>query len=231
MAKLVSDAMNIMRLAIGKRNANDPDSTNAVLLSYISDFANLTMSDDLKIFEQFDTLTFNIGADTNDGVYTFNDLVGVTQKFTNISEGFISLATPARESVSWNTLRLFQDPREFFRDWGINNEDIIIKGFPTQMLFYGNTFTFRTIPQTDVEYIVNLYGYKVLAAFSSQDEELPFDHWMRYLAYGGAMNYARDYRFETSTRQQLQQDLDHERNLLLTRTHNQIKLSRAKPRF
>jgi len=54
---------------------------------------------------------------------------------------------------------------------------------------------------------------------------------MRYLAYGAALNYARDYRFEANALNQLKVEFAHERKLLLTRTFNQAKLSRAMPRF
>jgi len=89
---------------------------------------------------------------------------------------------------------------------------------------------FRTIP--DTSYDVMIYGYKEHAGFGDVgNPSLPFDHWMRYLAYGAALNYARDYRFESNALNQLKAEFAHERKLLLTRTHNQRKLSRCKPRF
>lgn len=60
---------------------------------------------------------------------------------------------------------------------------------------------------------------------------MPYDYWMRYIAYGAALNYARDYRFDAEAKNQLKADFSHERKLLLTRTFNQAKLSRCKPRF
>jgi len=218
-----------MRLALGRRNENDEDSSTPTLLQYINDFVNLTMTDDIKIFEQFGTLQFNIDETVTDGVYTFNSL-GVTQQFSNISiEGFVSLTAPVDSSVSWNRLEIYQDPSVFFDIWGVNNVDILIAGYPTQMLFYGNEFTFRTIPNT--QYTIVLFGYKIVPIFADSTDALPFDHWMRYIAYGAALNYARDYRFEDESRARLEKDFAHERKLLLTRTHNQRKLSRAQPRF
>ena len=219
-----------MRLALGRRNENDPDSNDPTLLQYLNDFVNLTMTDDLKVFEQFGTLQFNIDENVTDGVYTFND-VGASDQFSNISmEGFITLTDPPDNSVSWNRLEIYQDPGQFFDIWGVNNSEILIAGYPTQMLYYGTEMTFRTIPNTG--YTVVLYGYKVVPEFSEDgNPALPFDYWMRYLAYGAALNYARDYRFEDSSRARLEKDFAHERKLLLTRTHNQIKNSRAQPRF
>lgn len=230
MTQLVSDCIRTMRLAIGRRNENDPDSNDNTLRRYLNDFINLTMSDDLKIFEQFGTLTFTIDETNTTGVYTFND-VGADASFTNISqEGFISLSDPPDGSISWNQLWIYQDPGIFYGTWGINNTDVLIPGYPTEMLYYGTEMVFRTIPNTS--YLVEIYGYKVVPAFSDDgDPAIPHDYWMRYLAYGAAMNYARDYRFEGDKRALLQADFQHERKLLLTRTHNQVKQNRAFPRF
>ena len=230
MAQFVSDCIRTMRLAIGRRNENDPDSNDTTLFRYLNDFVNLTMSDDVKLFEQFGTLSFTIDETNTTGVYTFND-VGADASFTNISaEGFISLLDPPDGSISWNMLWIYQDPGQFYSEWGINNTDVLIPGYPTEMLYYGNEMVFRTIPNTS--YLVQIYGYKVVPEFSSEgDPAIPHDYWMRYLAYGAAMNYARDYRFEVDKLSLLQAGFSHERKQLLTRTHNQIKRSRAFPRF
>ena len=53
MAQFVSDCLRIMRLAIGRRNENDPDSSDTTLRKYLNDFVSLTMSDDVKLFEQY----------------------------------------------------------------------------------------------------------------------------------------------------------------------------------
>ena len=230
MAQLVSDVLRIMRLAIGRRNENDPDSNDTTLFRYLQDFINLTMSDDVKIFEQFGTLSFTIDETNTTGVYTFND-VGADASFTNISqEGFISLLTPPDGSISWNKLWIVQDPGLFFGEWGINNTDVLIPGYPTEMLYFGNEMTFRTIPNTS--YLVNIYGYKVVPRFSDTgDPAIPYDYWMRYLAYGAAKEYATDYRYENDALSKIDRGFARQRKLLLTRAHNQIKQQRAKPRF
>lgn len=230
MAQFVSDCLRTMRLAIGRRNENDPDSNDPTLFRYLQDFVTLTMSDDVKLFEQFGTLSFTIDETNTTGVYTFND-VGATSTFTNISaEGFISLTDPPNGSISWNRLWIYQDPGQFYSEWGINNTDVLIPGYPTEMLYYGNQMVFRTIPNTS--YLVQIYGYTIVPAFSEDgDPAIPFDYWMRYLAYGAAMNYARDYRFEPDKLSLLKDAFTHERKQLLTRTHNQRKMQRCMPRF
>lgn len=240
--RFVSDVIRIMRIGLGRRNENDPDSSDSTLLSYLNDFISLTMSDDVKLFEHFGTLTFTIDETTStnpsvvNGVVTFND-VGADTDFVNISsEAYISLLDPENNSVSWNALPIYQDPGEFFAIWGINNEEILIPGYPTMMLYYGNEFTFRTIPQTS--YLIKIYGYKKNSNFAADedggpviDQEIQYDYWLRYLAYGAMLNYATDYRYQPETLAGIQKGYARERKLMLTHTHNQIKLSRAFPRF
>lgn len=227
--RFVSDVLDIMRIALGRRNANDPDSSDEIFLSYLNDFVSLTMSDDVKLFEQFGTLSFTIDESNSTGVYTFND-VGASTDFVNLSmEAYISLLDPINNSVSWNQLPIYQDPGEFFAIWGINNEEILIPGYPTNMLYYGTEFTFRTIPNT--AYLIKIYGYKKNNNYADENAPIQFDYWLRYLAYGAALNYARDFRYAPDVKAELKADFAHERKLMLTHTHNQIKMARAMPRF
>jgi len=230
MAQFVSDCIRIMRLALSRRNENDPDQNDPTLFRYLNDFINLTMSDDVKLFEQFGTLTFTIDESNTTGVYTFNE-VGASSQFTNISqEAFISLLDPPDNSISWNQLWIFQDPAEFYGQWGINNTEVLIPGYPTEMLYYGDQMVFRTIPNT--AYLVQIYGYKIVPTFSDEgDPQLPYDYWLRYLAYGAARDYASDYRFDQQSLARIERTFQRQRRLLLTRTHNQIKQQRSLPRF
>lgn len=229
MTRTVQDAIDIMRIALGRRNGNDPDSSDEKFVSYLNDFVSLIMPNDTKLFESFGTLSFTIDESNTTGVYTFND-VGADSEFINLSqEAYISLLDPVDNSVSWNILPIYQDPGEFFAIWGINNDEILIPGYPTGMLFYGNEFTFRTIPNTS--YLVKIFGYKKNGDFPSPDTNLEYDYWLRYIAYGAAVNYARDYRYEAQARQLIEATFKSERKQMLARTHNQIKTSRALPRF
>ncbi len=227
--RTVQDALDIMRIGLGRRNANDPDSSDEILLNYFNNFVSLSMPNDTKLFESFGTLSFVIDESNPTGVYTFND-VGADQDFMNISqEAFISLLDPIANSISWNWLPIYQDPGEFFSIWGINNEEILIPGYPTAMLYYGTEFTFRTIPNTS--YLIKIYGYKKNSRFESPDVDLPFDYWLRYAAYGAMVDYARDFRYDATTRSLIEATFKSERKLQLTHTHNQIKTQRCLPRF
>jgi hypothetical protein len=227
--RTVQDCINIMRVALGRRNENDPDQSDEIMLRYINDFASIVMPNDSKLFESFGTLTFTIDETHTDGVYTFND-VGSEFEFINISnEGFISLLDPVNNSISWNALSIYQDPGEFYSIWGINNDEILIPGYPTMMLFYGNEMIFRTIPEQ--AYMVKIYGYKKNFDYPQPDTLLQFDYWLRYIAYGAALNYARDYRLEEQAISRIQRTFSSERKQVMTRTHNQKKLSRCLPQF
>lgn len=227
--RTVQDALDLMRIVLGRRNENDPDASDEILLRYLNDFYSLSMPNDTKLFENFGTLSFTIDETNTTGVYTFND-VGADAQFMNLSqEAYISLLDPVDNSVSWNRLPIYRDPGEFFAIWGINNDDVLVAGYPTNLLYYGNELTFRTIP--DTSYLVKIFGYKKNSDFPDADEPLPFDYWLRYLAYGAANNYARDFRYDAQTRAMIKESFSSERKLLLTNTHNERKMSRSMPRF
>lgn len=229
MTRYASDVLSIMRRALGRRNENDPDASDDILLNYLNDFISITMPNEAKLFENFGTLSFTIDESSTTGVYDINAL-GSSGILINLSlEAFISVVDPIGSSISWNSISIYQDPESFFSLWGINNDDILIPGYPTQVLFYGNELTFRTIP--DKPYIVKIYGYKINSELLTGNTEIPYDYWLRYLAYGACVNYSNDFRFSPEIKSGIDKAFSHERKLMLTRTHNQRKLSRSLPRF
>ncbi len=229
MSRTVQDALDIMRIGLGRRNENDPDSTDDIFLRYLNDFYSLIMPNDTKLFESFGSLVFTIDETNPTGVYTFND-VGATEQFINLGqEAYISLLNPVNNSVSWNDLPIYLDPGEFTTLWGFNNDEILIPGYPTNLLFYGNELTFRTIPNTS--YLVKIFGYKKNPDFATPDVDLPFDYWLRYIAYGAMVNYARDFRYESESLAKIEKTFASERKQMLTKTHNDRKVGRCLPRF
>ena len=227
--RTVQNSLDLMRVILGRRNENDPDSTDELFLSYLNNFVSLSMPNDTKLFESFGTFTFTIDESSNaDGVYELsteaNDL------FINFSnEVLISLTDPVNNSVSWNYLPVYTNPGQFYTIWGINNEEVLISGYPTMMLYYGEQFVFRTIPNTS--YTIKIYGYKKNPDFEDENENLSHDYWLRYITYGACVDYARDYRYEPQTRQMIESSFKSERKLQLTHMHNYIKLGRCQPRF
>jgi hypothetical protein len=188
------------------------------------------MTDDVKIFDQWGTIEFTIDETSTDGVYDYPS--GDTAvNFANIStEALVSLTDPINNSVSWNRLRIYLDPGEFYGYWGINNTEKLVRGFPTQMLYYDNQFVFRTLPDTD--YTVQIFAYKQNVDYATAgNENIQRDYWLRYLAYGAAASYASDYRLEASDMNRIKSTFARERALVLGRAHDQIKLNRSFPRF
>lgn len=228
MSRNLSDVLRIMRLAVGRRNENDPDSTDAVMYQYINDFVSLKMTDDVKLFEQWGTAVLEI----TDGVDEYQWPSGLNDvNFANLSmNAIISLKEPEDESRSWDKLEIYQDPGRFFQYWGINNKDVLQEGWPTEVLYYDNTLTFRTVPNDT--YLVEFYGYKINPDFDTAgNPTLSQDYWMRYLAYGAALDYARDYDMDTGKQQRLERVFSRERSLLMTRTHSLLKNQRCEPQF
>ena len=190
---------------------------------------NLTMSDEFKLFEQFRTMEFEIDETTTDGIYTFPS-TDTSNAFVNLTnQALISLKDPEGSSVSWFPLDLVQDPGAFWMRWGINNEDILVTGQPTEVLYHGNQLVFRTIP--DDSYIVQFFGYREIDQPTSTTDELPYDYWLRFIAYGSCKAYAADYRLQENTVANIERNYKRERNLLSKRTHNQVKIQRGVPRF
>lgn len=228
-SRLVSDVLTIMRQVISRRSTNSPESTDAKLLSYVNDFTSLKMSDDVRLFEQFGTLSFNIDETVTTGVYTFND-VGATNDFVSISnEALISLLATEDESLNWMPLSVYRDPGEFFSHWGINNDDVITTGMPSEVLFYGNELTFRTIP--DDEYIVKMYGYKKCNNFEDVTDALPYDRWLRYVTYGASLDYVRDYNYSAEKIAQVKSTFSSERVQMMAHRHSELTMTRCRPSF
>lgn len=250
MTKTIVDCVDIMRLAISRRNQNDPDSTFDTLAGYCDDFSTLFMPNEVHLFENCGTLEFFIqeGVDT----YTWDE-IGFTAGFVNMSMS--AFITNMDNTLNTNELAIYFDPFEFYSYWYIFDVTKLIPGMPSDMLFYGeneanpsdpdlipdptrpNTVVFRTVP--DREYKVRIYSYKTnTSLLPYQDEDdvtvnppLAFDYWYRFIAYGAALNYASDYNYSQEALASIQRSFNKEKKLLLTRTHNQRKFGRAFPRI
>ena len=230
MARNVSDILRILRLAIARRNENDPDSDDGALLRYINDFASLSMAGDVRLFDQYGTLTLTIDETNTSGVLEYPSS-STSLDFSSLSgDVLISLTDPIGESVSWQPMTWYQDPMAFYEKWGINNEDILVTGFPSDILYYGNQLILRTVPNDS--YTLRFFGYRINPDFTTVgDPEIPFDYWLRYIAYGAALDYADDYHFDAVEKGELYKAFGKHRILLLTRTHQQKKNQRCMPTF
>lgn len=137
MARFLSDVIDIMRLAIGRRNKNDKDSTDIFLTKYVNNFISLSMTDDVHIFQNFETLVFNIDETREGAVYPFKE-VSSGKKFSTISsEGFISRAQPPGNEFSWNRLYIYFDPGIFFDNGALIITKFWLKGIRRRCFFMG----------------------------------------------------------------------------------------------
>jgi len=224
MSRSVNDVIDIMRKVLSRRNTNDPSSDFATLVRYINDFAVFTMPNISRLIEEYGTLQFDVDETVTNGVYTFND-VGATSNFTSISHtGY----------VDNNPLTIYQDPTQFYNKWDQFTTADIPTGMPIDMLYYGNEFVFRSIP--DQAYTVRIFGYKQITEFpgtgtTAGDEKLPFDYWVRYIAYGAARNFAQDNNYDAERMNSIMAGFKREKYNMLARTHHQTKLNRSVPKF
>lgn len=230
MTRDFSDVLRVMRLATGRRNENDPDSSDTTMNQYILDFYSLGMPNDLKVYELYTTFEFTVNTTPTDGVYNALDL-GLGDSIINITgRGFVSLTTQPTDSASWNRLNIYQNPYDFYQKWGIRNEDVLTPGYPTDLLYYGNQIVVRPIP--DQSYTIQIFAYtKNQDPDLENDPDLPYDWWMRYIAYGAAQEYARDYMIDEKRQANIEREFMKQKKRMLTRTHNQLKYSRCIPQF
>lgn len=224
MTKTRDDVLAIMRRVISRRNANDPDSTSVLLTQYINDFYSINMTDDVKLFEQFDTLQFTVDNTVTTGVYSFDP----TTNNLGSSDNFVNITLSA--FCNNQVLNIYQDPKQFYLIWNEFDTTKVTTGQPTDMLFYDNEFVFRPIP--DQAYTVRIFAYKQNAELSSDgDPEITRDYWYRYLAYGAALDYMRDFNYSSDQIDAMKRHFNTYRKWVLTRSHNQYKQQRAMPRF
>ncbi len=227
MPRKVKDVIDIFRRITSKRNPNDPDANFDVIIRYINDFYALHMNQDVHLFKIEGTLKFVIANKTetvNDGVITFNEIVGQSSAFEYLTvSGY----------VDNNDLVIWHNPKEFFDRWQEFDTTLLTAGMPTDMLFYGNELIFRTVP--DKAYTIRIFGYKRNTIFEETgdnvSQELPFDEWVRYIAYGAARNYAQDFNFDEERKASIKAGFMREKGILQAREHNVRKYERSIPRF
>lgn len=221
MAKTAADVITIMRRVINRPNTTDPDSTDSVLLGYISDFYQLYMSNDVKLFEKWGLYTFDTSVAVTDGEYTINDPSFITGSYTILrASGWVDAD---------NLLNIFQDPTVFFERWPFQDVSDIPTGQPQEMLIFGQTLYLRPIP--DDTYTIRILAYKENSALTDTTDELDEAFWYRYLAYGAALQYMNDFNFDANQIQMKEKEFNKQRRLVMQKTHTQRLNQRGTPRY
>jgi hypothetical protein len=110
------------------------------------------------------------------------------------SETYVNFAQPVY--VDDLRMRYYESPADFFSVWPIDTTNVQ-PGQPTDIMFFDNKFTLRTIP--DAVYTIKIYAYKVNPSFVDGSGNLDStitisqDYWWRYIAYGAAIDWLSDY--------------------------------------
>ncbi len=210
MSKTYGDARDIMRRVIGQNDGDDPDATGDLLLTYLSDFVSLIMGQDIKSVDLYSWFTFNTVA--NQDTYAFKD-----QGFTNIFP---------RARADGNDMRYWESPDRFYDIWPDTVDTTSTTGRPTDMLFYNNEILLRPVP--DQVYEIKLKGYKDLPEVNDGSSELQQSYWLRYIAYGAALDYLADFS-DFETYEKVFPVYQRYRSLVLTRTAVQQLTQRPLP--
>jgi hypothetical protein len=209
MAKDLEDVITIMRRVIGQNDGDDANATQTILLDYVTNFYELQFPQDLKLFDLYTWWEFNTASGTD--TYTFKD------------QGYSNIGQPVY--VNNIEINFYQDHKQFYDVWPLVDAGDESTGQPTDVLFYNDELLFR--PQPD-----NTYAVKVLAYQQPQntdsDTDLLQDYYLRYLAYGAALDYLADFGdFETYG--PVKRVFDRYRDLVLRRTAVQRLQQRPMP--
>ena len=216
--------LDIMRKVIGQRDASAPDATDSILLQYVNQFIQLQLPNDVKLLDKWTWYEFDTTA--NDFDYDFNP--------DDNGNEFTELRPPAYSNDSSgsteNSLEMcwFQDPGEFYAKWGyITTLADLDTGQPQDILFWEDQFVLRPVP--DAVYTITIKGYQKDADLAIGDT-LPLDYTYRYIAYGAARDYLRDF-LDIDTLAQIEPAYQEYRELTLDRTASQNLTQIKVPRF
>jgi len=222
MAKNVSDCLSILSKVIGQNDGQDPESAPIELIGYISDFYNLIMPQDIKIKENFDFFKFTTVA--NQDEYTINQPPLPVDQFVNIGSPVWIEDTSTNSTLR---MRFYQDPSQFFDRWLLDASSLSV-GKPTDILFFDNKITLRTVP--DKAYDITMVGYKNNGPLTSTTDDLFKDYIWRYVAYGAAIDWLSDHG-QIDQVGNIMPLYERYRDLVLSRTAEQLINTRPLPSF
>lgn len=212
MAKDLGDCLSIMRRVIGQNDQDDPNATDALLIQYISDFYDLILPQDVKTYDQWEFLEFDTIADQS--VYPLGVAPLPTAEYVNYKPPvFVD-----DQQINW-----WQDPDLFYEKWPLDTSNLGT-GRPTDVLFFGNQFVFRTVP--DDAYTIRIVAYKQNGALADETDELAQDYIWRYVAYGAAIDWLTDYG-QIVDNQHVLAAYERYRDIVLRRTA--VQLNTQKP--
>ena len=177
--KTLQDSLDIMKKVIGEQGSQDPNASDDVLFDYIVDFVSLIMPQDIKVYENYTFFEFDTVADQDE--YPMGVAPLPLDTFTN-------LEPPA--FIGIQKMWYYQDPNAFFTKWPLDTQNLGT-GKPTDLLFWDNKITLRTVPN-DV-YTIRIVGYKQKGDVDEHTDNIYEAYWWRYIAYGAAIDWLSDF--------------------------------------
>jgi hypothetical protein len=215
-----NDVIQVIRKVIGQRDSSAPDASDTILLNYIIDFVQFYLPNDFKIQDNWTTYPFVTEAGT------FEYLVPTTLNYAIYRPPcYSSLASGDPNSYK---MRWYQSMEQFYSVWGyVTDTAYLDSGQPTDILFYDNKFTLRPVP--DNVYTITMRAYKI-DDIPVQNADIPANYLKRYIAYGAARDYLRDF-MDTETLAKIEGPYQEYRELVLGRTATQNLSKTSSPRF
>lgn len=214
MTKFAGDSLEIMQKVIGANDGSDPEATTTVLLGYITDFFNLIMPQDVKLFDNWKFLQFETIQGQGDYPLQVSPLP---------VDEFVNFVPPV--FVDNQRIDYVQNVTQFYERWNIDDNDQP-ESQPTQLLFHDRTLFLRSIP--DKNYTVRMLGYAMGPTLENTNDALPDDYVWRYVGYGAAMDWLSDHgRWEQI--EKVMPLFERYRDLVLNRTAVQNMTQRPRP--
>lgn len=177
MAKTLENVAAIVRKITARLDGSISDET---IYTYINDFYQLEMGQELRLFDSRGFYEFDLVASTDTYAIDMDAAVGI---------GYSLLSAPVW--IDGFEVNFYVTPETFFAIWPETQD--YTEQRPTDVLWYNNILTFRGPPDDD--YPVKITAYEIndaLDVTGSGSDEIGEDYWFRYLAYGAALDILAD---------------------------------------
>ena len=174
MTKTLSDIAAIVRKVTGR---TDQSISNSTIFTYVNDFYQLEMSQDIRLFEDQSYYEFSTEDGTDEYAIDMDSVGG---------SGYSIFTEPVY--VGGYRINFYTDPKIFFAKWP--ETQTYTEQRPVDVLWYNNTLVFRSIP--DDAYEVKMSAYKINTAISESSDVISEDYLWRYIAYGASLDILAD---------------------------------------
>jgi hypothetical protein len=217
MVQSAQDLILILRNVTGRVDASDPQFTDQIMLRYLTDFIQLSGTQDIRITQNKTWWEFTL---TENDVLPYpvvlQDLVLVNGAIGASTIGPLCYADGF--PVFW-----FQDPQDFYRLFPETQP--YTPSRPTYVLYYNNTLTFKNPPNKD--YLIKINADQVNFAIG---QNISTDYMYRYVAYGAALDIFSDFG-EMDKWRDIFPAYQRYRALVYGRTNCQYQNQRPNPEF